>query len=145
MRERPRLLLVLPDARARLRLVAALGTRAELHALAEGEEPLRLARSLRPDLVLLAHGRRSTAELLALSRGLKTEPGHCPRVVLFDPEGRLRHPMAALESGLADGILGRDLGEEPLWTFLDRVLRGERPVEAGPRAPRGLLARLRGR
>lgn len=138
----PRLVLAIPDPRVRLRLVAALGARAELHPLASGEDPVRSCRSLRPELLLLAVPATRPAEALATSRAIKTEPGAAPRVVLVDPERHTRHPQAALESALADGYLGLELDEAALWAFLDEVRQGKRPVRAGEPPKRGLLARL---
>lgn len=138
-----RLVLAIADTRVRLRLVAALGARAELHPLATGEDPVKACRSLRPELLLLAVPRTRPADALATSRAIKTEPGTRPRVVLVDPERNTRHPQSAMESALADGYLGLDLDEAALWAFLDEVRKGQRPIRAGDPPKRGLLARLR--
>ena len=132
MTEPVRILLAQPDARGRLRVMSALRSRYVLLPLGPGEDPVRAMRVHRPSLVLLEVPRARSGNTLRACRAMKTDAGSPPRVALLDPRGRLRHPQAAVESSLADGYLGVEGDDAALRAFVEAVLRGERPVTAGP-------------
>lgn len=142
---RPTLLVWQPEARARLRSVAALREVAEVVVPDDPEAPLvRLVRSRRPDAVLLALGRGRLAPGLQLCRRLKTDSGRVPTVGLTDPWSRLRQPDQALTACEGDGYLGGIASPDALRDFARELLAGRRPVHLHPPAG-GLLGRLLGR
>jgi len=127
--DRPRLLVAVPAAHERLKLVAALRDAFEVHALESGQDPVREARRLHPALVLLAVPRGKQGEALRACRAMKTDAGSVARVVLYDPHGRLSEPESALDASLADGYLG---DEAALLEVAEAALRGEVLVREGP-------------
>ena len=131
MSDRPRLLVAVPAAHERLKLVAALRDTYEVHALEPGQDPVREARRLHPALVLLALPRGKQGAALQACRALKTDAGSVARVVLYDPDARLTDPESAIEGALADGYLG---DASALQEVLAAALRGEVLVRRG--APR---------
>ena len=102
----PKLLLVDPAARDRLRVMAALTGLADVHTPEPTDDPVRLVRHTRFDLVLVALPRLAARRGLSLCRTLKTDGGRPPPVGLLDPWRRLRDIPGALEDSLADGYLG---------------------------------------
>ncbi len=133
-----RLLLIQDDLRERLRTVALLSPDYDVMIPALGEEPLKAARRLRPDLALLCLSRYRPQAQLQLCRILKTDLGPIRAIGIWAPDGQ---PPAeeVLASYLADGYLG---GDAQLRPFLEALARGDRPcMEGSP--PAGLRARLR--
>jgi hypothetical protein len=134
----PGLLLVQDDLRERLRTVARLSPAYDVLLPALGEEPLKAARRLRPELALLCLAPYKPMANLQLCRILKTDLGPIRAVGIWAPDGQ---PGAdeVLRDYLADGYLG---GSGDLLAFLDALARGERPrMEGAPSL--GLRARLR--
>lgn len=139
---RPRVLLAVPDTRERLRLVEALRDRFDLTPLPVDEDPVRVTRSLRPQLVLLSVPRGRTGATLRACRAIATDAGSPPRVALIDGGCRLTSPETALQACLGDGYLGLELPDDQLVAFVSDVLAGKRPVLVGEPRRRGLLDRL---
>jgi hypothetical protein len=138
----PRLLLWEPEPRARLRTVAALRGLADvLLADDPSENPVRLVRRLRPELMLLALGRGRLSPGLQSCRVIKTDQGRPPRVGLTDRWSRLRDPDQALVGCDGDGYLGGVPDAAALRMFVADLMAGRRPVHLHPPEP-GLLGRL---
>jgi|GEM_PF-3446915 len=140
----PKLLLVDPAARDRLRVMAALTGLADVHTPEPTDDPVRLVRHTRFDLVLVALPRLAARRGLSLCRTLKTDGGRPPPVGLLDPWRRLRDIPGALEDSLADGYLGGAVDPSVLARFLDGLQAGTRPRVEHPAPPRSLWGRLRG-
>lgn len=142
---KPRLLLVDERAARRLSAVAALSARFEVVPVGDGEDPLRAARSHRPDLAIVVVARRKPEMSLRLCRMLRTDLRPVPCVGLVDP-GPTPRPAAEVQlHWLADGYLAMACSPEELLAFGDALWRGERPcVEAPPAGRvRRMLSRLR--
>jgi DNA-binding response OmpR family regulator len=138
---RPIVLLVDGHPHTRLARVVALRGRYDVHTLDAGQEPIRLARRLRPDAVLLVLARGRLQGVLRTCRGLKTEAARAPKVGLLDPRARLSSPETALEACLGDGYLGGVAENLALQDFVDGLLDGSRPLVIPSERP-GLLHRL---
>lgn len=140
----PTVLLVDPTTRDRLKMMALLTTVAQVRTPEPSEDPVRLVRHQRFDVVLVALPRLAARRGLALCRTLKTDGTRPPPVGILDPWRRLHDVEGALHESMADGYLGgrveRALAEE----FLAELLAGRRPVHALEPAPRSLWGRLRG-
>lgn len=138
-------MLVVDDyPRDRLRVVAALAGRFDVFPVPSGEDPLRAARTRRPDLVLLslAHGAADTA--LRACRTLRTDVRPIGHVAVY---ARGRPPRAVehvCETWRADGYLAGNFDGPALLAFAEAVLRGERPVQV-PDVSVNPLARIIGR
>ena len=139
-----RLLLSDPDARARLRAVAALRDDFDLVTLDPGEDAVRAVRRLRPVLMLLAMPRARMTEALRVCRVLKTDAGTPPTIGLVDRWGRLGDPDRTLESCLGDGYLAGKATNEALVAFARALERGERPIHRFE-PELGLVGKLLGR
>ena len=134
----PRLLLVQDDPRERLRTVAQLSADYDVVLPALGEEPLKAARRMRPELARLCLAPYKPMANLQLCRILKTDLGPIRAIGVWAPDGQ---PGAdeVLQHYLADGYLG---GSADLRPFLAALARGEHPrIEGSP--PPGLRARIR--
>jgi DNA-binding NarL/FixJ family response regulator len=132
------------DAKRRLVLLATLRGDYEVDVVPAASDPVRHARSARPDVVLLVVLRYKSAGALRCARSLKTATLP-PRVALLDPHGLVESPAAALLACGADGYLVGELPgvEGALGAFVGRVLAGAGPVEGSP-PKRGLLSRFIG-
>lgn len=142
--ERPLLLLVEPDLRARLRVSALLaGSFAVIHARMDArevaEEPLRVARLRQPELALISLSVLEPEAGLRLCRMLKTDLAPVRGVGV-----RLRGaaPPAEEIAGVwrADGILAA--GDDQVLPFVEALSRGEQPRIGSPPPGAGVLLRL---
>ena len=142
---RPRVLLWESEPRLRLRGVADLRDLVEVLIVDDpGANPVREARRLRPDGVLLAMGRGRLAPALQVCRSIKTDQGRPPWVGLTDRWSRLRDPGQALVGCGGDGYLGGTPGPGGRADFVRALLASARPVHLHPPEP-GLLGRMLGR
>lgn len=142
--DKPRLMLVEPDVARRLEAVSALASRFDVVPVAEGEDPLRVARTRRPDIAVLSVQARRPDVSFRLCRTLRTDLRPVGRVGIVDRTGRPRPPGQVLDLWLADGYLAGEPGADEVVAFVEAVWRGERPVRC--EEPRlGPLARLLGR
>lgn len=139
----PRLLLVDEVTARRLRVAAALTGAFDVITASDGEDPLRVARSSRPDLVLVAVHRAHPEASLRLCRTLRTDVRPVRRVAVYDARARPAEAEAVMGPWLADGYLTGSRFDEIL-AFAEAVWRGERPVRNVGPAP-SALARLAGR
>lgn len=130
-----------PDARARLKAVAALRGSFEVTTLDAGEEIVRGVRRLRPDLVLLAMPRARMNEALRSCRTVKTDGGHPPIVGLVDRWRRVTDADNTLAACKADGYLGGKAEADDFLAFALSLDAGERPVYL-LEAELGLLGRI---
>lgn len=137
-----RVMLVEADHTFRLRLAGILSERFELLIPPAGEDPLRLARSSRPDVALLAAGERARAQAIRLARVLKTDVRVVPRIGLYTRPGQDGPSAAAFASTGAEGFAAA-VDAEAVVTLLDAMLRGERPIPTPwPPRQRSLAARI---
>ncbi len=145
---RPRILVADDSPRLRLLVVAALSGRFDVFPLPPGEDPLRAARSRRPELVLFAMDRQNADEVLRACRTLRTDVRPIDRVAVYAAGRPPRPADVVTEAWRADGYLTGDIDADGVRSFVDAVLRGERPVRV-PRARAGglgrMVERLRGR
>lgn len=142
----PRVLLVDPATRDRLRVMAMLQGVADVHSPELGQDPVRLVRHTRYDAVLMALPRLAARRGLHLCRTLRTDAGTPPPVGLLDPWRRLPDAAVsgALEDSLADGYLGGATSPEALHTFLTQLIHREQPCVKGTAPARSLWGRIRG-
>ena len=142
--DRPLLLLVEPDLRARLRVSALLARsfsviHARLDAREVAEEPLRVARLRQPELALISLSALEPEAGLRLCRMLKTDLAPVRGVGV-----RLRGaaPPAEELTGvwLADGIFAA--GDDQVLLFVEALHRGELPRIGSPPPGAGVLLRL---
>lgn len=117
-----------PDARARLRAVAALRDSFEVATLGPGEDPVRAVRRLKPPLVLLAAPRARMSEALRTCHAIKTGAGTPPTVGVVDRWRRLGDPPRALRECLGDGYLGGKYAPADLLEFASRLRAGREAV-----------------
>jgi DNA-binding NarL/FixJ family response regulator len=142
----PRLLLVDPDTAFRLRAIALLTGRFELSIPAHGDDPLRAARTDRPDIALLAAGDRSRAAAIRLARVLKTDVRAVPAIGLYTRPGEAGPSAAAFAATGAEGFLASTDDPAALLAFAEALARGERPAPAPwPGASAGPVRRLLGK
>ncbi|MBM4366920.1 MAG: hypothetical protein FJ102_11975 [Deltaproteobacteria bacterium] len=144
-----RLMIVDSDAATRLRLISALSADYELVVPAPGDDPLRVARSSRPDVVLIASGGGARGLALRLCRVLKTDVRTVPAIGLYARRGEDFPSAAAAVTAIADGFCLHDGDAAPLLDFARALGRGEHPVpspwpEAPPSPLRRALTRLLG-
>lgn len=144
MSARPKLLLADPNPATRLAALDALGKDWEVIPLPEEEDPVRVARKLRPAVLALAVPQGRVNNALRACRSLKTE-ANPPRVALLDHGSRISDPTEALAAWLADGITSGAVDAAALPAFFAAVVAGEKPVLRGTGSVRGLLGRLLGR
>lgn len=134
---RPRLLIVDQQPALRVRLVAALSADFELVVPAPGDDPLRLARSSRPDIVLLASGGGARGAALRLARVLKTDVRAVPRLGLYAVAGHDGPSEAAFTASLADGFCATADDPASVLRFAAALARGESPRPQPWPAPSG--------
>lgn len=147
LHDRPRLLVIDEEPARRLEIVAWLAAHYDAWPLPEGEDPLRSARTGRPDMALIVLGRQPD-RALRLSRALRTDTRPVPRVGVLEGGGRPKGAFVAMELWMADGWLGLPTDEPTLVGFVGELWRGERPNQpttAAPHPVRSLLRRLRGK
>lgn len=147
---RLRLLLHDPDAAFRLRGIAALRDRFEVTVAQPGDDVIRVARAVRPDVALLAAGGRARVEALRLARVLKTDVRVVPALGLYTRPGEALPSEAAVLAAHADGLLPAVVEAEALVVFAEAIARGEArlpsPWPSGHLGPvRRLLTRVLGR
>jgi len=93
----------------------------ELHDAANGEQGFRLARELRPDLVL-SDVMMPGMDGLALCRQIKTDPAlKRTRVVLLSARGRAEDRAAGAQAG-CDAYLAKPYGPLDLLNTVRRVI-----------------------
>ncbi len=137
-----RVLLIEADHTFRLRLVGMLSERFELVVPPAGEDPLRLARSSRPDIALIAAGERARPQAIRLARVLKTDVRAVPRIGLYIRPEQDGPSAAAFASTGAEGFAA-NVDADAVVALLDALLRGERPLPTPwPRPQRSLAARI---
>lgn len=147
---RPRLLLVDSEAAFRLRAIGALSERFDVTVPGPGDDVVRLARAVRPDVGCFACGGRSRVEALRLARVLKTDVRIVPSLGFYIRSGEGAPSRAAVESVHVDGLLPGAEDLAALVSFAEALLSGARlmpepwPAEA-PGPIRRLLTRLLGR
>jgi DNA-binding response OmpR family regulator len=145
---RLRLLLVDEVPARRLAAAAALSAHFDVLPLPDGEDPVRSARTLTPDLAIISlHPRKRTATL-RLVRILRTDVRPVGRVGVVDRGAERASPAEVTGQWLADGYFGGDPNPAELTAFALAIARGERPVtELEPpleSTARRILRRLRG-
>lgn len=140
---RPRLLLVDDDTARRLEFTAALSAGWDVHPAGLDDDPLRLARGLRPGVVLLALEKARSEQVLRLCRTLRTDLRPIERVGIYEGGSRRRGSWIAMELWMADGYLGLPTDPATLSAWVDALVRGERPNQGPSREEGGALGRLR--
>ena len=127
---RLRLSIVDDDTARRLRLIAALSAAYELVVPSPGDDPLKVARASRPDIVLIASGGGARAGALRLCRVLKTDVRAVPWVGLYAREGEEFPSEAAFVAALADGFCLVGAEADPVTRLAAALAAGERPRPA---------------
>jgi DNA-binding NarL/FixJ family response regulator len=121
---------------------ALIGSDPELEVVGEagdGEEAVRQAHALRPDVVLMDI-RMPGTDGLAAARAITQSPELADvRVIVLTTFEADEYVLAALRSG-ASGFLGKSVEPEDLLEAIRVVARGEALLS--PRATRGLIARF---
>lgn len=140
---RPRLLLVDDDIARRLELTGWLAGRWDVRPATLDEDPVRLARQLRPEGALLAMDRKVSERVLRVCRTLRTDVRAVPFVGIYEAGSRRRGAWIAMELWMASGYLGLPSDEAGVSGWVDAMARGERPSVVPERAE-GALDRLRG-
>lgn len=139
---KPRLLLVDEDTTRRLGLVAALRERYEILPLVHGEDPLQVARSLRPEVVLIVLHRARPDGTLRLCRTLRTEimPHRHVGVLGFGPDAP---PVdEVMGPWMAEGYYTGPADAGAILQFADALWRGERPRQLNEIPRASLLGRV---
>lgn len=137
-----RVLVVDPDPRSRLAVLAALGRAHDVHALEPGADPLREVRRLAPDLVILGASPGPEA-VQRLARAIRTDGGPARRVALVELPPHAVGPDVSCASWGLDGWLGQP---EDAAAWVRALEVGPWPVRVGAHAPArgpGILRRLR--
>ena len=137
-----KVLVVEPDARGRLRVLAALQGRHEPVIVDDGEDLLRAIRRVRPRLVLLAMARGRQGQAFRSCRSIKTDGREPPKVGLMDPWLRVGDPISTLGSCLGDGYLGGIPDGPQVLAFVDALLADSAPVVMKVAPAPGLWTRL---
>lgn len=140
---RPKLLLVDDDLPRRLQVTSDLGARWDVHPCTLDDDPLKLARAMRPSVVLLGMERRTSDRVLKLSRGLRTDLRPIDRVGIYEGGSRRRGPWIAMELWMADGWLGLPADAATFVRWVDALAAGEKPRFEPPAGEGGALGRLR--
>jgi len=91
---KPKVVLIEPKAHRRLALVSALREHFDVVPMSTFDGALRHIRTLRPALVLIGLGWR-TSPGLRLARQIKTDAGSTSKVLLIDWPGRRPDPSPA--------------------------------------------------
>ncbi|MFC7493087.1 MULTISPECIES: response regulator transcription factor [unclassified Nocardioides] len=136
-----RVLVVDDDPLVRSALGLMLGGQSDLEVVgeaADGNEGLRLARDLKPDIVLMDI-RMPRLDGLAATRELHTRPDP-PRVIVLTTFDADEHVVEALAAG-ADGFLLKDTPPPEIVAAIRKVV-GDEPM-LSPSATRTLIRRLR--
>lgn len=141
---RPKALLLDADPTTRLRAVAGLRERWDISAVDSDELPIKAARRLRPDIILVAVPRVGARTALRTCRVLKTEPNQTWLIGVLDRTRRVTDPITAAEAWLADGYLGGAYSDNELAAFAADLHAGRKPVRAQD-AEASWLGRLLGR
>ena len=139
---RPRLLLIDDDTPRRLELTSILSARCDVQPAGYADDPLRLARTGRPEIVLFVTRGRAPEATLRLCRSLRTDVRPIRAVALAEAGPRPRGAFVAMELWMATGYLGLPAGPEQLLPFIEALLRGERPQVAPLTEPPGALRTL---
>jgi len=137
---RCRLLLAEPRHVRRLELIAALRGGFEVLLLEPTEDPLRVVRRERPELVILGCQASQPLAAARTCRALKTELDP-PRVGVLNGPGLPLDPKDVMDQYLADGYLGGPADPETVRSWAERLRDGERPVVVAQPA-RGWWRRL---
>ncbi|HCH65973.1 MAG: hypothetical protein CL927_14730 [Deltaproteobacteria bacterium] len=140
----PIVLLVDPAMRDRLKMMALLSGVARVRTPEPSEDPVRLVRHQRFDMVLVALPRLGARRGLSLCRTLKTDGARTPPVGLLDPWRRLQAVPEALRESLGNGYLGGRYDRVVAEGFLADLLAGRAPIHTFEPAPRTIWGRLRG-
>lgn len=139
---RPRLLLVDDDLTRRLEHTARLSATWDVQPVSHSDEPLRIARASRPDVIVLTAERKQTEAVLRLCRTLRTDVRPARRVGVIEATTRPRGAWIAMELWMADGWLGLPNDGEVVAAWVEALHRGERP-NVPPRPAGGPLNRLK--
>ena len=140
----PRVLLVDPTMRDRLKVMALLTTVADVQTPEPSDDPVRVVRHQRFSVVLVALPRLAARRGLSLCRTLKTDGSSPPLVGILDPWRRLEDVSQAIQESMADGYLGGRVDGPVVEAFLSALLDGQRPIHTLEPAPRSIWGRLRG-
>lgn len=144
---RPRMLLVDDDVPRRLELTSIFSGRCEVQPAGYADDPVRLARTGRPDVVVLTTRGRAPETTLRMCRTLRSDVRPIRLVAIAEAGPRPRGAFVAMELWMASGYLGLPSEPERVATFIDALLRGERPqvapASAAPGGLRSLWRRLR--
>ncbi len=130
--EKKKLLIVDDDPRRRLVVVSVLSRRFDVFPLPGGEDPLRAARSRRPDLVLFALDKRNVDDVLRYCRTLRTDVRPIDRVAVYTTGRPVRTTEIVCDLWRADGHLAGVIDGARIDAFVDALMRGERPVSLPP-------------
>lgn len=145
---RLRLLLVDEVPARRLAAAAALSAHFDVLPLADGDDPVRSARALTPDLAIISLHPRKRSASLRLVRILRTDVRPVGRVGVVDRAAERVPADEVTGQWMADGYFGGEPSPAELTAFALAIARGEHPVTDQPAAPvsatRRLLRRLRG-
>ena len=133
-----RLLLIDEDPRQRLLLTAFLSPHYQVEGPGPGEDPLKAARVIRPDLALLSLHRHRPDAALKLCRLLKTDLSPVRWVGIYG-SGSGPPPEEVLGPWMADGYLGGPPNAPRLLQFLEAMGRGDQPCISPPPPPSGWL------
>lgn len=140
---RPRLLLVEGQTARRLTWIASLRHRFDVLGVEEGEDPARVARAQRPEIILVSAEGAEVEDAIRLAHRLKTGPMP-PCLGLICPGRGRPSPEQALRRTQADGYLGGDVTPQRVLDWALRLRRGEHVIEDLPLPPRNPLRRLWG-
>lgn len=133
----PRLLLVCDDAAHRLKLVGLLRADFQLRSVTEGEDLLRLARSQRPDAVLIVGSASERVEALRRCRVLRTDLVPFPQVgVVLTGAGAPE--VDEVRGALATGYLGGHSEPATILEFARAVAAGRGSYRRDTREVGGL-------
>ena len=138
----PKVVLVDPDARGRLRLVAALHDHFEVVVPEEGEELVRAVRRYRPQVVVLAMPRGRLNAASRECRTIKTDGRDPPAVGLTDRWCRVADPKATLSTCMGDGYLGGQVEAAEIRRWVRQLADGKSPVVVLGEAETTLLSRF---
>lgn len=129
MRSKPRLLLVDDAATARFALAALLGSRFEVHVAADGRSGLAVARTIRPDLILLDVV-MPVMDGLSACRALRAEPATAATpIILVTSQSEEWDLEAGYASGCTDYVL-KPADPAELFAKVDTWLAASRPDSA---------------
>lgn len=136
------MLLAEPEAAPRVALIAALRSEFEVLVVEPGQDPLPLARSLEPSLVVLGVARAQPLRVLRACRAIKTELPRL-RVGVLNGPGVPVEVEVMTRHYLADGVIVGPTDPEAVRIWVRRLLAGEKAVVRAP--DRGTLRALKAR